>query len=354
MARKLLYIKDIEANVPGESNPIYLKNGSVKGEGNPMLRYVLKRILMFIPIILGVTIFVFTLLYFTPGDPAQVILGSDATEEELEACREELGLNDSYLERFARYCSDVFLHGNLGESYINGRSISEEVASRMPKTFTVALVSVILAVCIGMPLGIISATNQYTWKDNTAIVLALLGVSMPGFWVGLMLSLVFALKLGLLPPSGWGGIEYLILPCVSIALSGAGSIARQTRSSMLEVIRQDYITTARAKGQTERKVIYIHALRNALIPIVTQVGTMLGIQLSGAIVAESIFSIPGIGTYMVSGIKNRDYPVVQGSVLVVAIIFSIVMLLVDVAYAFVDPRIKAQYAAPKKRTAKEA
>lgn len=319
-----------------------------------MLRYVVKRVLMFIPIILGVTIFVFSLLYFTPGDPAQTILGADATEEELDACRESLGLNGSYLERFGSYCSDVFLHGDLGKSYVNGRSISDEVTSRMPKTFTVAIISVFLAVCIGMPLGIISATNQYTWKDNAAIVLALLGVSMPGFWVGLMLSLLFALKLGWLPPSGWGGIQYLILPCFSIAMSGAGSIARQTRSSMLEVIRQDYITTARAKGQTEGKVIYVHALRNALIPIVTQVGTMLGIQLSGAIVAESIFSIPGIGTYMVSGIKNRDYPTVQGSVLVVAVIFSIVMLLVDIAYAFVDPRIKAQYATKKKKKAKEA
>ena len=272
-----------------------------------------------------------------------MILGADATDAEVLALRAELGLDDPFLVRFFTYVKQVFIDFDLGTSYVNNRSVSSEILSRFPKTFEVAILSVVFAVVIGIPLGIMAAVNQYTWKDNASMVVALLGVSMPHFWVGLMLSLLFALKLGWLPASGFGGIEYLIMPCLSIGLGGAGGIARQTRSSMLEVIRQDYIVTARAKGLKESTVIYVHALRNALIPIITQVGNMLGVQLGGAIVVESVFSIPGLGSYMVSGIKSRDYPAVQGSVLFVSIVFGLVMLLVDIMYAFADPRIKAQY-----------
>lgn len=300
-------------------------------------------------VVLGVTFLIFTILYFTPGDPARMILGADATDAEVLALRTEMGLDDPFLVRFFSYVKQVFIDFDLGTSYVNNRSVSSEILSRFPKTFEVAILSVVFAVVIGIPLGIMAAVNQYTWKDNASMVVALLGVSMPHFWVGLMLSLLFALKLGWLPASGFGGIEHLIMPCLSIGLGGAGGIARQTRSSMLEVIRQDYIVTARAKGLKERTVIYVHALRNALIPIITQVGNMLGVQLGGAIVVESVFSIPGLGSYMVSGIKSRDYPAVQGSVLFVSIVFGLVMLLVDIMYAFADPRIKAQYQRKKRR-----
>ncbi|MCJ7834307.1 ABC transporter permease [Cuneatibacter sp. NSJ-177] len=318
-----------------------------------MSRYIVKRLLMMIPVILGVTWFVFTLMYFTPGDPAQIILGADATEQEIQEKREELGLNGSYLERFGTYLKQVFVDGDLGTSYIYNNSIADEIAARFPNTFKIAAISVVLAVIIGLPLGVMAAVNQNTWKDNGSMFLALFGVSMPSFWFALMMVIVLSLHLKLLPATGLDSWKCYIMPCVSIAIGGAAGIARQTRSSMLEVIRQDYITTARAKGQTEFLVTYKHALRNALIPIITQVGNMLGIQLGGAIVAESIFSVPGLGTYMVSAIKNRDYPVVQGSVLVVAICFGLVMLLVDIVFAFADPRIRSQYQ-KKKKVAKEA
>ncbi len=308
-----------------------------------MGKYIIRRLLLMIPVLLGVTLFVFTLLYFTPGDPAQIKLGADATPQEVDELRAEWGLDDPFLVRFGRYCYNAFIRFDLGNSYINNRSVTEEIVSRFPNTFLVAALSVLLSVLIGMPLGVASAVNQYSWKDNASMLIALIGVSMPGFWVGLMLSLLFALKLRWLPATGFNGIEYLIMPCFSIALNAAGRIARQTRSSMLEVIRQDYITTARAKGQTERNIIYVHALRNALIPVITTVGALLGIQMSGAIVAESVFSIPGLGTYMVGAIKSRDYLAIQGSVLVISITFSVVMLLVDILYAYVDPRIKSQY-----------
>jgi peptide/nickel transport system permease protein len=313
-----------------------------------MLTYILKRLLFMIPVILGVTFIVFALMYLTPGDPAMTILGPEATHEELEVQRELMGLNDPFIVQFGRYCYKSFIQFDLGKSYNNNRSVSKEIIARFPNTFKVAGISVIFAVLIGMPLGVMAAVNQYTWKDNASMMLALIGVSMPGFWIALLLVLLFSLKLGWLPPTGLGGWKYYILPCLSIAVHGAGGIARQTRSSMLEVIRQDYVTTAKAKGQKQSKVIYVHALRNALIPVITTIGNMLGIQLGGAMVAESIFSIPGLGMYMVTAIKNRDYPVVQGSVLVIAVVFSVIMLLVDIVFAFVDPRIKARYKKAKK------
>lgn len=314
-----------------------------------MIRYIVKRILLMIPVIIGVTWLIFTIMYFTPGDPAQIILGSEVSTEVLEAKREELGLNKSYVERFVEYAKDVYFHLDFGESYMNGKPVIEDILQRFPYTLRVASISVCLALLIGIPLGVIAAVNQYSWKDNASMLVALVGISMPGFWVGQMLSLLFALKLGLLPASGVDGAASYILPCLAIGLTGCASIARQTRSAMLEVIRQDYIVTARAKGIANQKVIFVHGLRNALIPVATQAGTSFGTQLGGAIVAESVFSIPGIGTYMMNSISSRDYPAIQGSVIFVAVVFSLVMLLVDLVYAFIDPRIKAQYAGKKRR-----
>ncbi len=229
-----------------------------------------------IPIVLGVAVLIFTLMYFTPGDPAIIILGSNASQEQLETKREELGLNDGYLSRLGDYMKSVFLEFDFGNSYINGKSVSQEIRSRFPRTCAIAFFSVLLAVSIGMPLGILAAVNQHSWKDSFCMFVALIGVSMPGFWVGLMLVLLFALKLGWLPPSGIANFKCYIMPCIACSLGGMAMTARQTRSSMLEVIRSDYVVTARAKGLSERKVIYRHALRNALIPVVTEAGTSFG------------------------------------------------------------------------------
>jgi len=316
-----------------------------------MGRYIVKRILWMIPVLLGVSLMVFTLMYFTPGDPVAIILGAEATPAEMEACRAELGLNKPFIERYLSYIYNAFIKFDLGTSYINSRPVMTELVQRFPYTFKVAGISVLIAMLVGIPLGVIAAVHQYSWKDNASMLAALFCMSMPNFWFALMLVLVFSLHLGLLPATGIEHWTCYILPCVSIGVHSAAGLARQTRSGMLEVIRQDYIVTARAKGQVERKVIYGHALRNALIPIITQVGTMLGRQMGGAIIAESIFSIPGIGSYMSTAIKSRDYPVVQGGVLFIAVIFVITMLVVDILYTFADPRMKSRYQTAKKKTA---
>lgn len=318
-----------------------------------MGKFILKRLLWLIPVILGVTLFVFTIMYITPGDPVRLMLGANATEETIQATRDELGLNDSFVVRFLKYCNDVFLHFDFGKSYQTKQFVTDQIMARFPFTLKVALISVAMATIIGIPIGVLAATHQYSWMDNLSMFGSLFCVSMPSFWFALILVMIFCQKLGILPAGGIGSWECYILPCVSCALGGAAGIARQTRSSMLEVIRQDYITTARAKGQKEFKVIYSHALKNALIPIIQTVGNMVGASLGGALIAETIFSIPGMGVYMMNGISQRDYPVVQGGVIFIAICFCLCMLLVDIIFAFVDPRIKSQYASAKKAPKKK-
>ncbi|MBD5084665.1 MAG: ABC transporter permease [Clostridiales bacterium] len=316
-----------------------------------MLKYCLRRILMMIPVLISVVIVIFTLLYFAKGDPVELILGAEATPDQIQETREELGLNDSYIVRLGRYFKQLLVDHNLGNSYRTGRSVSSDLVSKFWVTMSVAFGSIIFAIVFGLLMGVLAATHQDTIWDTLSVSLALIGSSMPGFLVALLLSLLFALKLGWLEASGWGGFKYMILPIVSYGISHATTIARQTRSSMLEVIRQDYIVTARAKGVSNFKVIYVHALRNALIPIITQIGMMFATAVGGAVVTETIFSIPGIGTYMLTAIKSRDYPVVQGGMLLVAFGFGIVMLLVDIVYAFVDPRIGSKYKTGKKKKA---
>ena len=314
-----------------------------------MVKYIIKRLLMMIPVILAVTVMIFTIMYFTPGDPAVIILGSNVSQDQLDAKREELGLNKPYLTRLVDYMGNVFLKFDFGQSYVNNRSISEQILERFPRTLVIATLSVLLSILVGVPLGIVAATNQYSWKDNFSMFIALIASSMPGFWIALMMSLLFALQLKWLPSSGISSWTCFIMPVVATAIGGTAVMARQTRSSMLEVIRSDYITTARAKGQTERKVIYRHALRNALIPIVTCAGAGFGFQLGGALVAEAVFSVPGLGLYIMNAINQRDYPAIQGSVIFIAIMFGLVMLLVDIIYAFVDPRIKSQYQSERRK-----
>lgn len=307
-----------------------------------MLKYIARRLLMMIPVMLGVILIVFTLMYITPGDPVDSLLGDDATPEMAEQLREELGLNGTYIQRLGKYLINL-THGDLGICYATKQPVMDRILQTFPNSLKLAGCSVLLSVTIGMIFGIVSAVKQYSIFDNVAMALAMVGNAMPNFWQGLLLMLLFALHWKLLPASGFDGWKYMILPAVTIGTSSAAAIARMTRSGMLEVIRQDYITTAQAKGQTEFKIITRHALKNALIPVITTIGLQFGHLLGGAVLTESIFAVPGVGKMMVDAIKARNYPVVQGGVLVVALTFSLVNLAVDILYAYVDPRIRSQY-----------
>ena len=265
-----------------------------------------------------------------------------------------MGLNKPYIVRLLTYMRDVFLRFDLGKSYISGASVSREIITRFPRSITISFVSMIFTLIIGIPIGVIAATHRNHFGDHAAMLFSLVGVSMPGFWVGQMLQLLFAVYLMILPFGGLGGPKFYILPCLAACIGGVGGTARQTRSSMLEVIRSDYVVTARAKGQTERKVIYKHALMNALIPVITSAGMGFGATLGGALVIETVFALPGLGMYVVSAINGRDYPAVQGTIVFIAIAFSFVMLIVDLLYAFVDPRIKAQYQSQYKKKSRAA
>lgn len=313
-----------------------------------MWKYVVKRLLWMIPVLLGIAVVIFTIMYFCPGDPAAAILENSATPAAIEAKRVEMGLDRPYIVRLLDYLNQVFLHFDLGTSYFQNQSVMSGILYRLPYTVTIAVICMLLQILIGTPLGITAAVHQNGVADRICMVIALAGVSIPGFWLAMMLVLLFAVRLGWLPPYGVGGIQYFILPCIANAFAGIASQARQTRSSMLEVIRLDYIVTARAKGLSEREILYKHALPNALIPIITVVGNGMGMMLGGTVVIESVFSIPGIGMYTTSAINNRDYPVVMGGVLFLGALFSLIMLLVDVIYAYVDPRIKAQYEGQQK------
>lgn len=307
-----------------------------------MGRYILRRILVTIPVLLCVTFLIFTMMHFTDGDPARLILGDTATEEEVAALQKEMGLDRPFFEQYVRYMWNLF-HGDLGVSYMTKLPVSNEIMTRLPVTIRLALLSCLFAVVIGIPAGIISAVKQYTILDNIITVLALIGITMPNFWLALLLVLFFSVKLGILPASGLYGPLYYIMPVISISAASLATITRMTRSSMLEVIRSDYIRTAKAKGLSERQVIIKHGLKNALIPIITIIGIQFAGGLSGAVVNEQVFAIPGLGKLMVDAIKNRNYPLVEGGVLVIALMCSIVNLAVDLMYAIADPRIKAQY-----------
>ncbi len=307
-----------------------------------MHRYIFRRLLLLIPVMLGVSFLVFTIMFFTPGDPAKILLGERAPEAEVQALRTQMGLDDPFFVQYGRFIFNA-LRGDLGRSLTTRRPAALELFARFPATMQLAAMGVLVAVLIGIPIGIVSATRQYSVFDGASMVLALIGVSMPNFWQGIMMVLLFSIVLRWFPSSGYGTFAHLIMPSLTIGTSSAATITRMTRSSMLEVVRQDYIRTARAKGLSERVVITRHALKNALIPIVTVIGLQFGYLLGGAVLTETIFSWPGVGRLMVDAIRQRDYPVVQGGVLMLALTFSVVNLLVDVLYAYIDPRIKAQY-----------
>ena len=301
-----------------------------------------------IPVLLGVLFLVFTMNEISPGDPAAMIAGDAASVEVVEQIREDLGLNKPLPVRFFNYTKNLVLHGDLGTSYKTKRPVLDEVMDRLPTTILLSLASAAFAVLLSIPIGIISAIKQNTWIDNLLMVLALIGVAMPAFWQGLMTIILFSVKLGWFPSYGFTTPAHWFMPVLTIGTGAMASLVRITRSSMLEVIRQDYIRTARAKGQTERKVIISHALRNSMIPIITAIAIQLGSMLGGAIVTETVFAIPGIGMLMIQSIKARDYPTIQGAVVVIAVMFSLLNLVVDIIYTFVDPRLKSIYQTKRK------
>ncbi len=303
-----------------------------------MWAYIAKRLLLAIPVVFGVAFVVFAMVRVVPGDPAQIIAGETATEEFVEAIRKDLGLDRPLLEQFASYMGSL-LRGDFGRSIRSRAPVAGELWARIPNTISLTIAGLLVAVIVGVGAGVISAIRPYSIVDTVVMLVALAGLSMPVFWSGLMMILVFAVWLGWLPAVGTGTPVHLILPGVTLGMATAAIIARMTRSSMLEVLRSDYIRTARAKGLAEPTVVNRHAFRNALIPVITVVGLQMGTLLSGAVLTESVFAWPGIGRLLVEGILSRDYPIVQAAVLVVALAFVLVNLLVDVLYAVVDPRI---------------
>lgn len=304
-----------------------------------MGKYISKRLLMLIPVIIGVVFIVFTILRMSPNDPIRTILGDMASQEEVDAMREEVGLNDPFFVQFFNYVKGIVTKFDFGYNWVNGKDVVGEIKDRFPVTVQLAILSTLVAGLIGIPLGIICAIKQYSLLDNLCMVFALVLLAIPGFWMALMLIVQFALKWRLLPASGFYGWEYMILPVMSEGLSCVAGILRTTRSNMLEVIRQDYIRTARAKGLKESVVIVKHALRNALIPVVTLMGNQFGKMLGGVFVLETVFAIPGLGKMLVDACSVKNIPVVQGGVIFIAVIYGVVNLCVDLVYGLVDPRI---------------
>ncbi|MCL0041268.1 ABC transporter permease [Dehalococcoidia bacterium] len=305
-----------------------------------MWQYILRRLILTIPVLIGVSLLVFAMVRLVPGCPAVAIAGVHATPEFIEQVRRDLGLDRPLHTQYFIFMGNL-LRGDLGVSTRTGRPAATEIWDKFPNTVELAMASMLVASVIGIIAGVISATRQYSIFDNGSMLVALFGVSVPVFWLGLVLMLLFAVMLDWLPAGGRGGtIEYLILPAITLGTASAAIIARMTRSNMLEVLRQDFITTARAKGLRERIVTYKHALKNALIPVVTIIGLQSGILLGGAVLTETVFAWPGVGRLMVDSIMARDFPVVQGAVLLFAVCFVFINLFVDILYSFLDPRIR--------------
>ena len=309
-----------------------------------MYKYILKRLVLLIPVIIGVSLLVFSIMDIAEGDPVYQIVSETASEEVIEATREAYGLNDPFLVRYARYMINL-CKGSMGTSYITKQDVFKTYMELLPNTVKLSLLAVVIAIVVSIPLGINAAIHQNTWADTGSMFTSLLFVSMPQFWLGLLLMLAFALKLGWFPSGGnEDGLKSLILPVFTVGIGLAALMTRTTRSSMLETIRQDYITTAKAKGVSNKNAIYHHAFKNALIPIVTVGGMQLAQVLGGSVLAETVFSYPGVGRLIVQSIERRDIPMVTGALILTTIIVSVVNLATDIVYAFIDPRIKSQYA----------
>ena len=307
-----------------------------------MWRYVVKRLIALFIVLLCVAIIIFCILWFMPGDPAEVILGMNVPEADREALRVTMGLKDPFLVQLGRFIRDMFKL-DFGTSYQYRVPVTQAFIERLPRTLKLGLISILIQTVIGIPLGITAAIHRNGLRDQGLLVSAMVFISVPQFWLALVMVIIFSVQLGWLPPFGIGSLKYWIMPIAANSISGIAMNARMTRSAVLETIRADFVTTARAKGLAERKVIYRHMLPNALIPVLKGLGMQLGMCVGGTVVIENVFSFPGIGQYMLTGINGFDYPVVRGCVLILAAVSAFMTLLVDLAYGFIDPRIKAQY-----------
>lgn len=308
-----------------------------------MGKYIGKRLLYMILVLLGVAFLVFAILSLTPGDPGTIILGVTASPDDIAALNHEFGYDQPFLLRFFDYIRGIVCHLDLGTSYQSREPVITDIAARFPNTLLLTILSMTVSAIIGITLGVISAVRKYSVLDHFCVITALVFASIPGFWLGLMLIMGFALQLRILPSFGADDLIHFILPTITVAAGSAASILRLTRSAMLETIRQEYIKTAKAKGASERRIIWKHAMRNAMLPVVTTLGTNFGASLGGAIIAETVFAMPGMGMLITTAIRQKDIPVVMGSTLFLAFLFSLIILLVDILYAFIDPRIMAKY-----------
>lgn len=308
-----------------------------------MARYVTKRIMWMIPIVLAVTFIIFFIMELTPGNPATIILGPQATVEQVNELNSKLGFDKPFLYRFAKYVYDIVVHRDMGNSYLWGRPVWNDIINRLPVTILISFNAMLVATLIGVPIGVISAVKQYSILDQVVTATSLLFSAVPSFWLAMMIIYFFTLTLGILPSSGIDTWRCYIMPAISLGIPYAAMELRYTRSSMLETIRQDYIDTARSKGVPERNAIWKHAFNNALLPVITITGTNFGGLIGGAIVTETIYAMPGIGSLMVLGIKGKDIPIVCGCVIVISTIYCSVILLIDLLHAMVDPRVKARY-----------
>ena len=306
-----------------------------------MVNFIVRRILQTIPVLFGVIVITFILMYMVPGDPVVSMVGERYDEETIHKLRKELHLDDSLPMQFVHYVSNV-MRGDFGKSFITGGSVSEELLIKFPNTLILAVASMIIAIITGLTMGIVSSLKPQSILDKITMFFALAGISAPVFWVGLMLILFIGVFLQWLPPTGFGGVEYIILPAITLGLRSAAYLARLTRATMLDVLNQDYIRTARMKMLPEWKVILKHGFPNILIPIITVIGTDFGSYLSGAVLTESIFGWPGIGRYALEAILKRDFPVIQGTVLFMALMFILANLIVDIFYGIVDPRMRIE------------
>jgi len=307
-----------------------------------MLKFIVRRLLAMIPVVLAVTFVVFTMMYMTPGDPTNTILGNEWTEAASAKLKTELGLDQPFLVQFFNYTINL-VQGDFGMSYITRAPVGDQLMARFPNTLKVVAGAMLFCVGVGVPIGVFSGVKPYSVFSNLTMVVGLLGVSLPIFWLGLLLILLFSVELGWLPSSGIDGFASLILPSLALGSNYMANIMRTTRSSMLEVIRQDYIRTAKAKGVNARNVIMKHALQNAMMPTVTVIGMNIGALLGGVVLTETVFSIPGTGRLLVEAINKRDTPTVLGCLVIMAVCVAVSNLLVDIVYAYLDPRIKAQY-----------
>lgn len=305
-----------------------------------MYAFIARRLLATIPVLLGVSLAVFLMLQLVPGDPAALMLSEfQTTPDQIARLRAQLHLNDPLPVQFGRFVWNAS-HGDLGYSVRSKRPVAAEIRDNLPSTLQLAIAGLLIAALMGTVLGVLAAVRQHTWVDAGSMVLALAGVSMPSFWLGFLIIFVFSLRINLFPATGGGDLRHLVMPAVTLGLGAAAIIARLTRSSMLEVLKQEYMTTARAKGLRDRRVILAHGLRNALIPVVTVFGLQFGQLLAGTVVIETVFGRPGIGRLIVDAILAKDFPMIQGIVLFIAISYVIVNLIVDIVYGFLDPRIR--------------